>query len=105
METVCIVLNGKQCLKGGANIIEIDFLCVQTAATGLDVVLEFLRTFTCTVKVAHCYRPDPSCNTADDRIFSIESIAEEEGEIRCEFVDIHSSTSVIFYIGESVGER
>ena len=39
MQAVAIVINGIQCLQGGTNIIEINFLRMQAATTGLNVIL------------------------------------------------------------------
>jgi len=104
MERVAVVIDSHQRLQGGADIVEIHLLGVQRAARGLDMIFELLASFVGTVLVAHGDRPQPTCDAPDHRIFGVKTVAEEEGEVRCEIVDVHASRQVILNVGESVGE-
>ena len=69
------------------------------------MVLQFLTALVGPVHVAHGDRPNATCHPADNRVFGVESVREEEREVRCEFVDVHASAAVVFHVGEPVGER
>ena len=105
MQAVAIVINGDQRLQGGADIIEIHFLRMQRAAGSLDVVLHFLAALVGAIALFHGHRPDAPRNAADHRVFRIHAIAEEETQVRREFVDVHAARQIGFDIGKAIGQR
>ena len=105
VEGVGVVLNRQQSLQGGSDVVEVDLLRVKAASARLNVVLEFLTALVGPVHVAHRDRPNAACDPADDRVFWIEPVGEEERQVGCELVDVHASAAVVFHVGEAVGER
>ena len=71
----------------------------------LNVIFELLTAFVGPVHVAHRDRPDAAGDPADDRVFGVEPVGEEERQVRGELVDVHASAAVVFHVGEAVGER
>ena len=104
VEGVGVVLNRQKGLQGRSDVVEVDLLGVKAASTRLNVVLEFLTALVGPVHVAHGDRPNAACDAADDRVFRIEPVGEEEGKVRCELVDVHASAAVVLHVGEPVGE-
>ena len=105
MKRVAIVIYCVKRLKGRPNVIERNFLRVQGSSAGLDMVFEFLGSLIGFVFQLHGFCPNPPSDAADDRIFWIDAIGEEKGQIGCEIIDIHPSRHIIFDVGKSIGER
>ncbi len=103
VQRVAVVVNGIQRLQRGADVVKVDFLCVQRAARGLDVVLEHLRAGIGPVFVAQGFSPNAACHTADDGILGIDAVAEEERQVGPELVDVHAAAQVILHVRKSVG--
>ncbi len=81
MQRVAVVVNRVQGLQRRADIVEVDLLRVQGAATGLDVVLELLGPLICTVLLVHGLGPNAPGDAADHRILRIDAVGEEEAEV------------------------
>ena len=105
VEGVGVVLNRQQGLQGGSDVVEVDLLRVEAASARLNVVLELLTALVGPVHVAHRDRPNAACDPADDRVFGVEPVGEEERQVGCELVDVHASAAVVFHVGEAVGKR
>ena len=104
VKAVGVVIERIESLKSGADVVEADLLCMQRPPGGLDVVLELLRPLVAAVAVSDRLRPDTTGDTTDDRVFSIDPVGEEEGEIGTEVVDVHTSGQVVLHVRESVGQ-
>ena len=105
MQRVAVVVDGHQRLERGADIVEVHLLGVQRTARGLDMVLEFLAAVVGAVFLPHGDRPDAPGHAADDRVFGIQAVGEEVGEVGGEVVDVHAAREVILHEGETVGQR
>ncbi len=81
MQRVAVVVNRVEGLQGRADVVEVDFLRVQGAATGLDVVLELLGPFVGAVFAVQCLGPNPPGHAANDGVFRIDAIGEEEAQV------------------------
>src|SRR5690606_171816 len=102
VQTVAVVIKRVERLQGRANVIELDFLCVQRTARSLDVVLQHLCARPSTVDIAQSARPDTPRDPADDGVFGIHAIGEEEREIRREIIHAHAARLVVLEQGEAV---
>jgi len=78
MQAVAVVVYGDQRLQCGADVVELNLLRVQTAATGLDVVFEFLRALVGTVFLFHRNRPNATRDAAHHGVFGIHAVAKKE---------------------------
>ena len=78
MQGVAVVVNGLECLQSGANVVKTNLLGVQTAATGLNMVFQFLAAVVAFVFVFDGFGPDAASHTANHRIFCVDAIAEKE---------------------------
>ena len=104
VQAVGIVVDGAQCLEGGADVVEGHLLGVQGSPRGLDVVLELLGPLVGAVAFLHGDGPDAAGHPTDDRVLGVHAVGEEEREIRCERVHIHPPGQVRLDVGESVGQ-
>ena len=104
VERIAVVVDGIEGLEGGADVVEADFLCMERAAGGLDVVFELLRTEVGLVFIFHGFCPNGAGHATDDGEFDVDAIGEKEGEVGCKFVDMHAARQVVFDVGEAVGK-
>ena len=104
VQAVAVVGDRVERLQRSADVVELDLLSVQGATAGLDVVLQLLRALSGSIEFAHCHGPDPARNPPDHRVLHVDAVAEEEGKIRRERVDVHSTSAVVLDEGEAVGE-
>ena len=77
VQAVAVVEQGVERLQRGADVVELDFLRVQRAARGLDVVLEHLAAGAGAVALAHGAGPDAPGHAADDGVFRVHAVGEE----------------------------
>ena len=105
VQAVAVVEQRVQRLQRGADVVELDFLRVQAAAAGLDVVLQFLAALVGAVLLAHGHGPDAARHPAHDGVFRVHAVAEEEAQIGREVVDVHAARQVRLHEGEAVRER
>ena len=68
------------------------------------MVFQHLRALVALVFIFHGLGPDAPGHTADHRIFRIDAIAEEEGQVGRKIIDIHAPAQVIFHISKAVGQ-
>ena len=68
------------------------------------MIFELLASFVGAVLVAHGNRPDTTGDAPDHRVFGVKTVAEEEGEVRCEIVDVHATRQVVLNVGKAVGK-
>ena len=78
VKRIAVIVDGVKRLQRGSDIIEIDLLRVQTSAARLDVILEHLCPRISTIFLLECLGPNSSRNATDNRIFRVDSVAEEE---------------------------
>jgi hypothetical protein len=81
VQAVAVVVDGDEGLQRGADVVELDFLRVQAAATGLDVVFEFLAALVRAVFFFHRHGPNAAGDAAQHGVFGVHAVAEEEGEV------------------------
>lgn len=105
VQAVAVVEQRVQRLQRGADVVELDFLRVQRPAAGLDVVLHHLAARIRAVALAHGAGPDAAGDAADDGVFRIHAVAEEERQVGREVVDLHAARQVVLDDGEAVAER
>ena len=105
MQRVAIVVNRNQRLQRGADVIEINFLCVQGTTRGLNVIFQFLRAVIRAVFLAHGDGPQATRHSAEYGVLRIHAIGEEERQIRCEIINRHATREIRFNKGEAIGER
>jgi hypothetical protein len=67
-------------------------------------VLELLAALVGAVLVLHRHRPDAAGDAADHGVFRVHAVAEEEGEVGREVVDVHAAGQVARH-SEAVGQR
>src|SRR5210317_2460078 len=63
MEAITVIKDRIQRLQGSTNIVKAHFLSMQTATTGLNVVLEHLTARAGAVAFTHCSRPNAASNS------------------------------------------
>ena len=105
MQAVAIVVNRNQGLQRGADVVELDFLRVQAAATGLHMVFEFLAAFICAIFVAHAGSPNAARHAAQHGVFGVHAIAKEEAQVGRKVVNVHAARQIRFYKCEAVRQR
>ena len=105
MQAVAVIKQRVQGLQRRADIVELDFLRVQAAPRGLDVVLEHLAARAGAVNTVHRPRPDTPGHAADYRVFRIHAVTEKETQVRREIIDLHAPTQVILDQRKTVGQR
>ena len=71
----------------------------------MNMVLELLTAFICTVAISHCDSPDSSGNSANHGIFGIEAITKEEAEVGSKIINLHSSGKIVLYIRKTICKR
>src|SRR5690606_41118501 len=81
MQRIAVVVNGIQRLQGGTNVVEVDFLCMQGAAGGLNVILQLLGTIVAFVFVFQCFGPNATRHASNDSVFRVNPVRKEKGEI------------------------
>ena len=102
MQAVAVVVDSDQRLQRGTDVVELDLLRVQTAATGLDVVFKFLRAFVGTVFFFHRHRPNAARHATHHGVFGVHAVAEEERQIGRKVVDVHASRQIGFDKGKAI---
>ena len=75
---------------------------MQRTAGSLDMVFQFLGSFTGAVTVAHRHRPDTPGNPSHHGIFRAHAVAEKERQVGRKFIDVHAPGEVGFHKGEAV---
>ena len=105
MQRVTVVIDRDQRLQRGADVIEIDFLRMQRAARGLDVVLQFLAALVRAILVAHCHGPDAARDAAQHRVLRVHAIGEEERQVGRKIIDVHAARQIGFDKGEAIRQR
>lgn len=78
VQAVAVVVNSDQGLQGGADIVELNFLRMQTATACLYVVLQFLAAVIGAVLVTQGDGPYAPCNATQHRVLGVHPVAEEE---------------------------
>src|SRR6202008_4340550 len=91
---ITVIINSVQSLQCCTDIIEINFLRMQTSSGCLNMIFQHLATLIGLVLISHRFAPDSSCYSTDHTVLRIHSIAEEERKIWRELIDIHSATDI-----------
>src|SRR5437868_1939876 len=78
---------------------------MQTAATGLYVVFQFLRTRICMIDIFHCFGPYATGHAPYHAVFSVHAITEKERKIWREIINLHSAPKIIFHVCKAVRKR
>src|SRR5699024_9195959 len=89
----------------GANVVELDFLGVQRAAGGLNVIFEHLRAAVGAVALAHGARPDAAGHPTDHGVFGVHAVGKEKRQIGREVIDIYAARQIVLDDGKTVGQR
>ena len=105
VQRIAVVEQRIQRLQRRTDVVEADLLRVQAASRRLNVVLQHLRARTRAVALAHRARPYSPRNAADDRVFGVHAVGEEEAQIRRELIDVHAAREVVLDDREAVRKR
>ena len=104
MQTVAVVIYRIQGLQRGANVIEVNFLCVQRSSTGLNVVFQHLSTGIGSVFFAQRLGPYAARYATNHCIFGVDTIAKEETQIGAKGIDVHAATQIVLDIRKPIGQ-
>ncbi|OQA04813.1 MAG: hypothetical protein BWY66_02864 [bacterium ADurb.Bin374] len=107
VKRVGVLVHGEKRLERGADVVELDLLGVQGAAARLAMIFQLLGPLVRVIAVTHGDCPNAPRDAADDRVFWIHAVAEEERQVRREVVDLHAAAQIILYERKAVrqGER